>query len=47
MVIIKELQAWMSQPITMITTLFCLLYATALLQAVILSELISKAEWGW
>lgn len=47
MVIIKQLQAWMSQPIIMITTLFCLLYATTLPQAVILSEPKNKTEQGW
>lgn len=46
MVIIKQLQAWMSQQITMITTLLCLLMAIMLPHAVILLELISKAEWG-
>lgn len=46
MVIIKQLQAWMSQQITMITTLFCLLGAILLPHAVTLLELISKAEWA-
>lgn len=37
----------MSQQITMITTLFCLLMAIMPPHAVILLELISKAEWDW
>lgn len=39
--VIKQLQVWMSQQITMITTLFCLLLAVMLPHAVILLELIS------